>query len=100
MAQYTITIDVDITSMSDTELAKAIANIKRVSSFDKALKAEAVARMTNRGTTAIAAGGEVLKLTMAKDRDGWDSKKFKADHPDLYEEYVIHKDTYSPRISS
>ena len=100
MAKYTINIDVDVTSMSDAALAQAIANIKRVNAFDKALKAEAAARMTDRGTTAIAAGGEVLKLTMAKDRDGWDSKKFKADHPDLYEEYVVRRDTYSPRISS
>ena len=81
-------------SILDTSVSNKIAEFERqikvIEEQEKALKEAIKAEMEARGILKIedATNGMTISYIAPTYRETFDSKKFKADNPDMYDEYV------------
>ena len=89
-------------SILDLETSNKIAEFERamqaIKEQEEALKEAIKAEMENKGILSIKdeTNGMTISYVSPSNRETFDSKKFKADNPDLYDEYV----KFSPVKSS
>ena len=89
-------------SILDAETSKKIADfewaIKQLKEQEEELKEAIRAEMEAKGILSIKdeTNGMTISYVAPSNRETFDSKKFKADNPDLYDEYV----NFSPVKSS
>ena len=79
-------------SLLDIEVSKKIADferqMKQIKEQEDALKEAIRAEMEAKGILKVEANGMTISYVAPYDRETFDNKKFKADKPDLYDEYV------------
>ena len=80
------------TSLLNVEVSKMIAEFERQAKFIKeqedALKEAIKAEMEAKGILKVEADGITISYVAPTTRETFDSKKFKEDLPDVYDEYV------------
>ena len=80
------------TSLLDIEVSNKIAEFERqmkhIKEQEDALKEAIKAEMEAKGILKVEADGIAISYVAPTEREMFDSKKFKADQPDLYDEYV------------
>ena len=82
------------TSLLDTDVSNKIAEferqIKLIKEAEDALKEIIKAEMEAKGILKVKdeTNGMTISYIAQTDRETFDSKKFKADNPDMYDEYV------------
>lgn len=80
------------TSLLNVEVSKMIAEFERQMKFIKdqedALKEAIKAEMEAKGILKVESDGMVISYVAPTTREQFDSKKFKVDNPDMYDEYV------------
>ena len=80
------------TSLLDIEVSNKIAEFERqmkhIKEQEDALKEAIKAEMEAKGILKVEADGIAISYVAPTERETFDSKKFKADNPDLYDEYV------------
>lgn len=82
------------TSLLDTEVSNKIAEferqIKLIKEAEDALKEMVKAEMEAKGILKVQdnTNGMTISYIAPYDKETFDSKKFKADKPDMYDEYV------------
>ena len=79
-------------SILDIETSNKIAEferqIKLIEEQEKALKEAIRAEMEAKGILKIETNGMTISYIAPSYREAFDSKKFKAENPDMYDEYV------------
>ena len=80
------------TSLLDAEVSNKIAEFERqlklIKEAEDALKEAIKAEMEARGILQVEADGMTISYVAPTSRETFDSKKFKTDNPDVYDEYV------------
>lgn len=76
----------------DREIAYQIAEFERQAKFieeqEKRLKSAILNEMEAKGIIKIETDSILISYVAPTDREKFDSKGFKSDHPELYDEYV------------
>ena len=76
----------------NTETASKIAEFERqikvIKEQEDALKEAILSEMEGKGILKIDTGDLLINYIAPTDRETFDSKQFRADHPDLFDEYV------------
>lgn len=79
-------------SILDVDVSKKIAEfekqIKLIKEAEDALKEVIKAEMEAKGILKVEANGMTISYVAPYDKETFDSKKFKAEKPDMYDEYV------------
>ena len=80
------------TSLLDADVSNKIAEferqIKLIEEAKDALKEMIKAEMEAKGILKVEANGMTITYVAPYDKETFNSKKFKADKPDMYDEYV------------
>lgn len=86
-----IKIENDI-ALLDTEISKQIADfertIKEIEEKEKNLKQAILEEMENKNILKLENDDFIISYIAPSDRETFDSKSFKADHQDMYDEYI------------
>ena len=86
-----ITITNGIASLNP-ETAQQIAEFERrakeIKDAEDVLRAEILKEMSSKGIISITTDELTISYVAPSDRETFDSKRFRADNPDLYDEYV------------
>ena len=86
-----IKIENDI-ALLDTEISKQIAEfertIKEIEEKEKNLKQAILEEMENKNILKLENDDFIISYIAPSDRETFDSKSFKADHQDMYDEYI------------
>lgn len=86
-----------ITASADTallqpEISKKIADferqIKEIKKAEDELKEKILEEMENKGLLKVKTDDLAITYVAPADRESFDSKKFREDHADLYDEYI------------
>ena len=76
----------------DREIAYQIAEFERQAKFieeqEKRLKSAILNEMESKGIIKIETDSILISYVAPTDREKFDSKGFKSDHPEMYDEYV------------
>lgn len=76
----------------DREIAYQIAEFERQAKFieeqEKRLKSAILTEMESKGIIKIETDSILISYVAPTDREKFDSKGFKSDHPEMYDEYV------------
>ncbi len=76
----------------DAEISYQIAEFERQAKFieeqEKRLKSAILTEMESKGIIKIETDSILISYVAPTDREKFDSKKFKSDQPELYDEYV------------
>lgn len=76
----------------DTETASKIADFERqikvIKEQEDALKEAILSEMESKGIIKVDTGDLLISYIAPTDRETFDSKQFRNDHPDLFDEYV------------
>lgn len=86
-----ITINAD-TALLQPEISKKIADferqIKEIKQAEDELKAKILEEMERKGLLKVKTDDLAITYVAPADRESFDSKKFREDHADLYDEYI------------
>lgn len=86
-----IKIENDI-ALLDTKISKQIADfertIKEIEEKEKNLKQAILEEMENKNILKLENDDFIISYIAPSDRETFDSKSFKADHQDMYDEYI------------
>lgn len=86
-----IKVENDI-ALLDTETSKQIAEfertIKEIEEKEKNLKQAILEEMENKNILKLENDDFIISYIAPSDRETFDSKSFKADHQDMYDEYI------------
>lgn len=79
-------------ALLDTEISKQIAEfertIKEIEEKEKNLKQAILEEMENKNILKLENDDFIISYIAPSDRETFDSKAFKADHQDMYDEYI------------
>ena len=86
-----ITVSAD-TALLQPEISKKIADferqIKEIKQAEDELKAKILEEMERKGLIKVKTDDLAITYVAPADRESFDSKKFREDHADLYDEYI------------
>lgn len=86
-----ITVSAD-TALLQPEISKKIADferqIKEIKKAEDELKEKILEEMENKGLLKVKTDDLAITYVAPSDRESFDSKKFREDHADLYDEYI------------
>lgn len=86
-----ITINAD-TALLQPEISKKIADferqIKEIKQAEDELKTKILEEMERKGLLKVKTDDLAITYVAPADRESFDSKKFREDHADLYDEYI------------
>lgn len=86
-----ITVSAD-TALLQPEISKKIADferqIKEIKQAEDELKAKILEEMERKGLLKVKTDDLAITYVAPADRESFDSKKFREDHADLYDEYI------------
>lgn len=82
----------DGATILDTEVAEKIAEFERkskeIEDAKKSLREQILAEMESKNIKSVETKSLLITYKASYDRESFDSKGFKKDHPDLYDEYI------------
>ena len=70
------------------EIAEFERRMKEIKEAEDKLKQDILAEMEEKNILKIDTSDVTISYIGSTDRESFDSKSFKADHPDLYDEYI------------
>ena len=86
-----ITVSAD-TALLQPEISKKIADferqIKEIKQAEDELKTKILEEMERKGLLKVKTDDLAITYVAPADRESFDSKKFREDHADLYDEYI------------
>lgn len=83
---------VDGATILDINVANQIAEFERkakeIEEAEKALREQIQKEMEEKGIKSVSTDSLLISYKQEYDRENFDKKRFRADHPDLYDSYI------------